>query len=124
MLMPMTEESLTPAYQRLISARLLRQATQISPFLEYHIKRIFPDFRAEGGRELQEAFGFKALTEIPPQLLCYAGAGTGAQSGIEGLFLSSKEAFPMMGLQGGAISALESVAWVAHRSGMAGPLKP
>jgi hypothetical protein len=123
-LMPMTEESLTPAYQRLISARLLRQATQISPFLEYHIKRIFPDFRAEGGGELHEAFGFKVLTEIPPQLLCYAGAGTGAQSGIEGLFLSSKEAFPMMGLQGAAISALESVAWVAHRSGMAGPLKP
>jgi hypothetical protein len=121
--MPMTEESLKPSYQRLISARLLRKATQISPFLEYHMKKIYPDFRTESSRELNEIFGFKALTEIPPQLLVYSGTGVGAQSGIEGLFLSSKESFPSMGMHGGVISALESVAWVAHRSGLAGPLK-
>lgn len=122
-LMPMTEESLTAGYQRLMSARLLRKATQIAPFLEYHIRKIYPDFRAENTRELQDVFGFKVLSEIPPQLLVFAGKGTGAQSGVEGLFLSSKEAFPSMGLHGGAISALEGVAWVAHRSGLAGPLK-
>lgn len=122
-MMPMTQESLSPAYQRLISARLLRKATQIAPFLEYHIRKIYPDFRAESTRELQEVYGYKVLTEIPPQLLVFAGKGTGAQSGVEGLFLSSKEAFPTMGLHGGAISALEGVAWVAHRSGLAGPFK-
>ncbi len=122
-LMPMTEESLSPAYQRLIGARLLRKATQISPFLEYHIRKIYPDFRAENTRELHEVYGFKALTEIPPQLLVFSGQGAGAQSGVEGLFLSSKEAFPSMGLFGGAVSALEGVAWVAHRSGLAGPLR-
>jgi hypothetical protein len=122
-MMPMTEESLTPAYQRLISARLLRKATQISPFLEYHIRRIYPDFREEPSREMREQYGFKALTEIPPQLLCYAGEGIGAQSGVEGLFASSRESFPMFGMHGGAVCALEGVAWVAHRSGLAGPLK-
>lgn len=122
-LMPMTAESLTPAYQRLISARLLRKATQIAPFLEYHIRKIYPDFRAENTRELHDVYGYKVLTEIPPQLLVFSGKGTGAQSGVEGLFVSSREAFPTMGLHGGAISALEGVAWVAHRSGLAGPFK-
>jgi hypothetical protein len=121
--MPMTEESLSLSYQRLISARLLRKAAQISPFLEYHIRKIYPDFRTEGTRELHEVFGFKALTEIPPQLLVYSGKGLGAQSGVEGLFLSSRESFPAMGMHGGAIAALEGVAWVAHRSGLAGPFQ-
>jgi hypothetical protein len=120
-LMPMTEESLTPAYQRLIAARLLRKATEISPFLEYHITKIFPDFRSQDVREISEIYRFQSLSEIPHELLSYEGEGLGSQSGIEGLFLSSRESFPRIGLQGGAISALEGVAWAAHRSGLAGP---
>jgi hypothetical protein len=106
-----------------MGARLLRKATEISPFLEYHIRKIVPDFRAESSRELEEVYGFKALTQIPPELLCYSGEGLGAQSGVEGLFVSSKEAFPALGRLDGAVAALEGVAWVAHRSGLAGPFK-
>ena len=104
--MPMTEESLTPGFQRLKAARLLRKTTEILPFLEFHIQGIYPDFRGEGDRALQETYGFKSLSEIPAHLICYQGKGPGAQSGIEGLFLSSRESLPSMGTHGWAVSAL------------------
>lgn len=121
-MMPFTLKSLEPEPQRLMAARMLRQAMELLPYLEYHIVRIFPDFREPGEAALGEAYGFSTLEEIPDNLRVFSGPGTGSFSGIDGLFLSSGEAYPELGSFGGTVAALESVAWLAHRSGLAGPL--
>ena len=102
--------------------------------------RIYPDFRlggAEGGpfglaansetadeatpNELTELYGFTTLEAIPDNLRMYAGKGVGSTSGIEGLFVASEESYPALGNLGPTVAALESAAWLAHQSGLAGP---
>jgi hypothetical protein len=134
--MPYTLESLKIQFQRLLSARMLRQATEILPFLEFHMTRLYPDFRlvkeAEAGNqaeirmdlpsnELSEIYQFASLEEIPDNLLVYGGKGLGSTTGVDGLFIASEESYPSLGSFGGVVAALESTAWLAHRTGMAGP---
>lgn len=124
--LPFSAETLAPGYQRLVAARMFRQLTELLPFLEFHVKRAFPDFRPEPGAaadsEFTEAYPFRALSEIPENLRGYAGEGVGSRSGIEGLFLMSGESFPRYGSLGGTVAALEGAAWIAHRCGLAGPM--
>jgi hypothetical protein len=138
-IVPFSPESLTRPYQRMITARMFRQLTEIFPFLEFHVRRVFPDFRAAkesvaslgggpagqtasvGHDEFAEAYPYTAPAEIPENLRCYSGRGLGARSGIEGLFVSSGESFPELGTLGPTVAAVESVAWLAHRSGLPGP---
>ncbi|MCM2278368.1 MAG: hypothetical protein NDJ89_09860 [Oligoflexia bacterium] len=128
-LLPFTQESLSPEYQVMAAARMLRQLTELMPFLEYHILRIFPDFRAvpgspeiPAGEALSDLYGFSVPQMIPENLRCYEGRGMGSRSDVEGLFVVSGEAYPELGSLGGTVAALEAVAWIAHRSGLPGPL--
>jgi hypothetical protein len=143
-----TQESLRLEYQRLIAGRMVRQLMEIMPFLEFHVTQIYPDFRSDNGNrmpfsfvneksnekqpekegggkeevnELKSLYGFSSLDAIPDNLLIYPGKGLGSTSGIESLFIVSEEAYPELGNLGPTIAALESVAWLAHRSGLAGP---
>lgn len=141
-LMPYTAESLKPEFQRLIAARIMRQLTEILPFLEFHVMRIYPDFRlgmglenslklvsykghTESGNssknELSEVYGFTSLDAIPENLLMFTGEGLGSSTGIDGFFIATDESYPHLGNLGPTVAALESVAWLAHRSGLAGP---
>lgn len=121
--LPFSPETLDIGYQRQIAARMLRQLLEVMPFVDYHIGRIFPDFRISGEQnELSEIYGFALPELIPENLRLYAGKGLGSESGIEGLFLASGESYPELGTLGGTVAALESTAWIAHRSGLAGPL--
>lgn len=131
--MPFGSESLDPSYQRMIAARMLRKITEIIPFFEFHVVKIYPDFRVpkdereqepnrNGSEEgIEQIYGFAQPDLIPENLRCYSEGGIGSASGIDGLFLSSGEAYPELGSLGGALSALEAVAWLAHRSGLPGP---
>ena len=46
-MMPFEERSLGREFQRKVAARMLRKATEIFPFLEFHSTGLFPDFREE-----------------------------------------------------------------------------
>lgn len=124
--LPFTEETLKPEFQRKIASRLLRQLTEILPFLESHLVAAYPEFRnsAELPGELGEVYGFTSLDQIPENLRCLSperGTGVGSRSGIEGLFVASGESFPELGSFGGTVAALEAVSWLAHRAGLSGP---
>ncbi|OFZ53231.1 MAG: hypothetical protein A2428_11845 [Bdellovibrionales bacterium RIFOXYC1_FULL_54_43] len=133
--LPFKPETLEVGYQRLIATRMLRQLMEIIPFLEYHVTRIYPDFRSvESSRiapaavasksecELSSVYRFKQLQDLPGNLFCFNEKGICSQSGIEGLFVASDESYPELGSLGPTVAALESVAWLAHRSGLPGPL--
>lgn len=140
--MPFRAESLEIDFQRKVAARMLRLLSEIMPFVEYHISSIYPNYReyfvgeeSENQEVLDESFAspkledellqlypFKTLAEIPENLRSYDSQGTGAHSGIEGLFVGSGEAYPRLGSFGGTLSALEFTAWLANRSGLSGPL--
>lgn len=120
-LMPFTQESLDMGYQRMIAARMFKQLTEIMPFVEYHVTRIYPDFRNDS-LEMSEVFGFASPHLIPDNIRCINGQGVGSRSGIDGLFVASGESFPELGSLGAVVAALEGTAWLAHRSGLVGPL--
>jgi phytoene dehydrogenase-like protein len=125
--LPYTELSLSIEYQRMISARMMRQLTDLFPFVEEHVTDIYPEFREPGAlQELREVYPYTRLEEIPENLRCLpcdraVGAGVGAHSGIEGFFVATSESFPELGSLGPTVAALESVSWLAHRAGLAGP---
>jgi hypothetical protein len=118
--MPFHPESLTIPYQRMTAARMLRQASELMPFIEYHVIRVYPDFRTDNA-ELSEVFGFASPDLIPENLRCINGGGVGSRSGVEGLFVATGESFPELGTLGPTVAALEATAWIAHRCGLAGP---
>lgn len=120
--LPFTPETLDPGYQAMVAARMLRQVSQLIPYLQYHVVRIYPDF-TDSTEELREVYSFDSLKAIPGNLLCYSGEGCGHQSVIQGLFIASPESFPELGTLGPLVAAMESVAWLAHRSGLPGPLE-
>jgi hypothetical protein len=127
-LMPFSKESLDSGYQRMISARILRQLAEIFPFFEDHLISAYPEFRDKSASLERSPYSFGTLEEIPENLRCTSagggekeGRGVGARSGIEGLFVASGESFPELGSLGPTVAALEGVSWLAHRSGLAGP---
>ena len=135
-IMPYSAESLTTEYQRLMGSRMLRQVMEILPFLELHLVHIYPDFRLSAenskisgadvrmdssSRDLTLHYGFASLEDIPDNLLIYSGKGFGSKTGIDGLFIAAESSYPGLGSLGGTVAALESVAWIAHKSGLSGP---
>lgn len=121
-MLPYKKESLSREFQRVVAARMMRQMMRLVPFCEAHIVRIFPDFRSTSfEHEISKIYPFDHLSKIPENLFLYSTEGVGSSSGIEGLFLTSDEAYPHLGSFGSCVAALESVAWLAHRSGLPGP---
>jgi phytoene dehydrogenase-like protein len=126
--LPYEPETLTLEYQRRIAARLFRQLSEIFPFVEPHVRGVFPEFRPESAArtELAQVYGFAGLEWIPENLRVFAHhagrSGVGSRSGVEGLFVATGESFPELGSLGSTVAALEAVSWLAHRAGLAGPL--
>ena len=121
-LLPFREESLAPEYQKLVASRMFRQLIEIMPFLEFHVVRIFPDFRSDSFQDFSQVYDFDSVRMIPANLRMGFRGGVGSRSGVEGLFVATDESFPQLGNFGGTVAALESAAWIAHRCGVAGPL--
>ena len=119
------DETLDPKYQHQTSARMFRQLLELCPFLEFHLTQIFPDFRAGQSTEETEVYGFESLDAIPSSLLVYDSDEAGSEpepTGIEGLFLGTDEYDSRWAGFGHLRAALDSATWIAHRSGLPGPL--
>ena len=101
---------------------MLRQLIEICPFIEKQMAYICPEFRPASREELKEIYPFDSLESIPESLRVYNGSGVGSRSGIGGLFVASDESSPKLGSFGASIASIEASAWIAHRSGLAGPL--
>ena len=120
--LPFTDESLDLEYQRITAARMLRQLIEICPFIEDQMTYICPEFRPSPKEELREIYPFDSLESVPESLRVYNGSGVGSRSGVGGLFIASDESCPKLGNFGASIASIEASAWIAHRSGLAGPL--
>lgn len=120
--LPFSKKSLDRSYQRVSAARMVRQATQIVPFLEDQWLQICPDFRKVECNTF-EFYPFQTLQQIPENLRVYSSAGVGFQSGISGISVASGESYPELGTLGGTKAALEAVATLAHRLGLRGPFR-
>lgn len=118
--LPWDSSTLAPESLRLIAARMVRKASDVMPYLDFHITRVFPDFRA-GLEDFKIAYPFKAVEELPLGMRALSDRGIGSKSGIEGLFLATDESYPRLGSLGATVAALEAVAWLAHRNGKLGP---
>jgi hypothetical protein len=102
-------------------ARMVRKASDLFPFLEYHIRSAFPDYRngvAALEKDLELAYGFRKLEDIPEELCVAEGAGVGCFSGIPGLYLAGPESYPALGNHAGGfgplVAALEALAWFSE----------
>ncbi|MGE0614724.1 MAG: hypothetical protein AB7P04_03710 [Bacteriovoracia bacterium] len=116
--LPFTQESLTVSYQRLIASRMFRQLCDLFPFLEFHVSKVFPDFRAGVGterEEFSEMYGFVTPELVPENLRVYADEGAGADSGIENLYVTNGEAYPQFGSFGGTVAAVQAVSAFVRR---------
>ena len=126
-ILPFTTESLNWEFQRMTAARMFRLASKLIPYLEFHVMKVFPDFRSDDQTELKRVYPFERLEMIPENLRSYAPTDhsrklQGASSGIEGLFISSNQSYPELGSFGPVVAGFDGVAWVAHKMGLAGPL--
>ena len=104
-ILPFTQESLVASYQRMVAARMFRVATEIIPFLEKHVIKVYPDFRyaetasperIENADELSEVYSFAIPQVIPENLRVYETT-TRTSTGVEGLFVAAGDLFPKLG---------------------------
>ena len=123
---PFENSKLQYSYLRMLAARMYRQATEIIPFLEQHVLGAFPDFISAPSdsvrSEFHSIYPWDSVVDIPEHLRFYQGSGLGSHSGVDGLFVATGESYPGLGMLGSAVAALEGIAWISHRSGIAGPL--
>jgi hypothetical protein len=120
--LPYDEGTLDPEGLRLVFARMLRKASELIPFLDSHLVRVYPDFRGAGSAdEVRQAYPYSVLAELPANLLHYQGEGMGSSTGVEGLHLVSGESYPKLGSLGPTVAGLESVAWLAHHTSLPDP---
>lgn len=111
--LPYTQEALSVAYQKKIASRLFRLTKRLLPYLEYHVVKLYPDFRdeqREDTEDFSEKYGFVSPEMIPHHLRLYYGDGVGVNSGVNGLFLASQESYPRLGTLGPTVAAIESLA--------------
>ena len=113
-----------PEAWRAVLARMYRQAAELIPFLEQNEFRRFPDFKApDFADQWARFYGAKQkssrleLTRVPMRRLTKA-----ERWGVDGLFLLDGSRDPEWGSLGEFSAALDATAWIAHRSGLAGPL--
>ncbi len=116
--LPFQEETLSRSYQRVIATRMIRQASELLPFLDFQITRVFPDFRksdeknieagADSRDEFEAVYQFHALQRIPRNLRCPQNTGMGYQTGIESLFYASEESYPHWGSLGPVLAGAQA----------------
>ena len=106
-----------------VCQRMFRQGCELMPFLEKNVERIFPDFRSENFEaEWSEYYGVNRLTAVDSFRAPVAIPSKPFLPQIEGLFYAHRSAAPASGWMGEWAAALNASAWIAHRSGIAGPL--
>jgi hypothetical protein len=120
---PMEAQAWNAERWRAVCERMFRQAAEILPFLENHVEKIFPDFRApEFSSHWDEYYGSGRLTTSDLFRVPVTSAPQGALPRVEGLFQVHRQIAPALGAMGEWSEALNATAWIAHRSGLAGPL--
>jgi hypothetical protein len=122
--LPFSEETLDPDYLRLMAARMVEQVNRISPGFSGRIIQSFPDYTKPDTAQWAEAYPFKRLSDMPEFLRVY-GPGiqkSGATSGVDGIFVATRESDPSMGDFAGVLAGIEAAAWIAHRNGLSGPV--
>jgi len=110
--LPFEDQSLDPNYQQILSARMFRQLKTIFPFIEYHVVRLFPDFRTglrNNKDEFSEAYPYVSVSLIPENLRCIKGEGAGFESGVGGLYVASGESYPDLGSLGGVVAGIQAI---------------
>lgn len=122
--LPFSDETLSPDYLRLMAARMVEQVDRVSPGFSGRILQSFPDYTRSDNTQWSEAYPFKKLTDMPEYLRVYdpGTAGAGPASGIDGIFVATRESDPGMGDFAGILSGIEAAAWIAHRNGLPGPI--
>ncbi len=118
-ILPMVAESFEPDFQRLVAARIFKKLTEIFPFLEFHLVRMYPDFRED---DLKAVYGGITLDQLPGNFLCYSGEGLGSETGIRKMYSASAESYPGLGSLGATVAGIKSLASFAKRLGVAAPL--
>lgn len=113
-----------PERWRVLLARMHRQACEVIPFLEENEFRRFPDFKAADFEAQWNGFYGPAMPVARRELLRVpmGRPGKSAQLRIEGLFVLDGTQKPEWGSLGEFSDALEATTWMAHRSGLPGPL--
>ncbi len=112
--LPYTQATLDSNNQRKVAMRMFRQLKEIVPFLDFHVVRIYPDFRGSSSLPsgeadpFKEAYGFLSPEFIPENLRVYGAKGLGFRSGVEGIFIGSREAYPELGSFGPIVAAIEA----------------
>jgi phytoene dehydrogenase-like protein len=120
--LPTQDQAMGAAWQRQVAGRIFRQLAEIFPFLEYHVVRIYPDFRTPDLEPFTRCAPWNAVGALPLGVRAEIREGVGYRSGVDGLFVASAESYPELGTFGPLVAALESTAWIAHRSALPGPL--
>jgi len=117
--LPYDPETLTADYQRIVAARMIHELNQIFPGIMERSIRVYPDYRSSDSTELLECYPFTTLREIPDALRIFERSAVGGlQSGVEGVFLGTRESLPGLGDFAGVLSAIEASAWIAHKNGI------
>jgi hypothetical protein len=121
--LPFEKKTLAPEYQRLMAARMLEQVEKILPGVSGRIQKVYPDCRIKDDDQWRDAFPFTQLHEIPESIRIFArGASGGVASGVEGIFVATRESEPGLGDFSSVLAGIEAAAWIAHRNGISGPL--
>ncbi len=123
--MPPESAAWKPEKWRTVLSRMHRQVSEVIPFLRKNEFRRFPDFEASDFVDqwvrfygLGEPICRRELMRVPLR----REKRKNPTPGIEGLFVFDGSHQPEWGSLGDFSYALEASAWIAHRSGLAGPL--
>jgi hypothetical protein len=120
---PVEAESWSVERWRTICERMFRQAAEVLPFLEQHVEKVFPDFRGpEFAKQWNEFYGSGRLSSADVFRVPVASPPKGASARVEGLFEVHRMIAPHLGSMAEWSESLHATAWIAHRSGLAGPL--
>jgi len=104
--LPYHMDTLRSDYQQLAAKRMLRQAEEVLPFLSDHVVEMLPGM-INGLQSSDGLFQFKSLDLIPENLFIYQGQGVGIFSGIQGLYIASRESYPDLGSFGPTVAAVQ-----------------
>lgn len=107
---PFEESTLDAAFMHRMTSRMFKKFCEIHPFAEYHLIRMFPDYRDRSEAEsdaLAEVYGFLSTQMIPDNLRTYSERGSGCVTSIPNLYVANGESQPQLGSLGSVLIAQE-----------------